>query len=180
MARQDWVIGDDRGAAAAERIYSAASEIAHAEGLDALDIDALAARLHCSRATIYRHAGGKAHIRDMVLIRLASGIVETVQQAVDGLVGADRVVTAITVALKQIRSDPIQRMMLMEPSPSRLGDLHRSTLLTKLAADLTGITDDDSEAAQWIVRVVLSFAHWPPHDTRAEQRILARFVAPAF
>jgi AcrR family transcriptional regulator len=67
MARADWVVGGDRRAAAADRIYAAATDLVFREGLDALDIDALAAVVHCSRATIYRYAGGKAQIRDAVL-----------------------------------------------------------------------------------------------------------------
>ncbi len=53
-------------------------------------------RVHCSRATIYRYAGGKAQIRDAVLTRLAAGVIDTVRCAVDGLAGQDRIVTAIT------------------------------------------------------------------------------------
>ena len=53
-------------------------------------------------------------------------------------------------------------------------------MLGRLAADLTGITDDDPQAAQWIVRVVLSLAYWPIGDSRFEQQVLQRFVSPAF
>ena len=82
MARSDWLVGGDRGAAAAERIYAAATDVIARDGFEAFDIDALAARVHCSRATIYRHAGGKAEIRDAVLVRAAARIVETVRRAV--------------------------------------------------------------------------------------------------
>ena len=41
---------------------------------------------------------------------LLHSIVETVREAVDGLSGADRIVRAITVALRQIRSDPLGRV----------------------------------------------------------------------
>jgi hypothetical protein len=58
--------------------------------------------------------------------------------------------------------------------------LHSSPVLGHLAADLTGITEDDPEAAQWIVRVVVSLAYWPLGNGRAEQKVLRRFVAPAF
>ena len=75
MARSDWLVGGDRGAAAAERIYAAATDVIARDGFEAFDIDALAARVHCSRATIYRHAGGKAEIRDAVLVRAAARIV---------------------------------------------------------------------------------------------------------
>lgn len=180
MARDDWVMGGDRRNAAADRIYREATDLAIAEGLDAFDVDRLAARLHCSRATVYRYAGGKAQIRDAVLMRLAAGVVESVRQAVDGLVGRDRFTTAITVALEQLRSDPIRRLMFTAGHTPKLGELHSSPVLGRLAADLTGITDDDPQAAQWIVRVVMSLAVWPAADPRTEQELLRRFIAPAF
>ncbi|OBI76222.1 TetR/AcrR family transcriptional regulator [Mycobacterium sp. E740] len=180
MAREDWVVGGTRREAAADRIYHAATELVVARGLDAFDIDTLAARLHCSRATIYRYAGGKTQIRDAVLTRLAARVVDTVRQAVDGLSGSERVITAIKVALDQIRADPIRRLTLSPGTATQLGDLHSSTVLRRIAADLTGITDDDPEAAQWIVRVVVSFAYWPTADEAVEERLLRRFIAPAF
>ncbi len=180
MVRTDWVVGGDRRTVAADRIYEAATDLAIREGLDAFDIDTLAARLHCSRATIYRYAGGKAQIRDAVLMRLAAGIIDTVRRSVDGLTGPQRVVTAITVALEQIRSDPMRRVMLSAgPSPD-LDKLHSSPVLGHLAADLTGITDADPQAAQWIVRLVVSFAYWPMANGRLERQMIERFVAPAF
>ena len=180
MVRDDWVVGGDRRAAAADRIYAAATDLVIREGLDAFDIDTLAARIHCSRATVYRYAGGKAQIRDAVLMRLAAGIIDTVGHAVAGLSGPERVVTAITVALEQIRSDPLRRLMLSSSNSPDLGELHSSQVLSQLAADLTGITDDDPQAAQWIVRVVVSLAYWPIANGRAERQVLQRFVAPAF
>nr|CRL72590.1 TetR family transcriptional regulator [Mycolicibacterium komanii] len=176
----DWVMGRDRRTAAADRIHAAATELVISDGLDALDIDKLAARLHCSRATVYRYAGGKAEIRDAVLMRLAAGVIETVRHAVDDLSGADRVTAAIDVALEQIRSDPIRKLALHAPKAPGLTDLHSSPMLSHLAADLTGITGDDPLAAQWIVRIVVSLAFWPPSDPGTEREMLRRFVAPAF
>jgi AcrR family transcriptional regulator len=180
MVRDDWVVGGDRRAAAAVRIYAAATDLVLRDGLDAFDIDTLAAQVHCSRATIYRYAGGKAQIRDAVLMRLSAGIIDTVRRVVDGLSGPERVITAITVALEQIRSDPIRRLMLGSSSAPELGGLHSSPVLGRIAADLTGITDDDPQAAQWIVRVVVSLAYWPLGSSRVEQEVLQRFVAPGF
>jgi AcrR family transcriptional regulator len=180
VVRDDWVVGGDRRAAAAERIYAAVTDLVVRDGLDAFDIDTLAAQVHCSRATVYRYAGGKAQIRDAVLMRLSASIIDTVRRAVDGLSGPERVVTAITVALEQIRSDPLRRLMLSSGNAPELGDLHSSPVLGHLAADLTGIADDDPQAAQWIVRVVVSLAYWPLGNGRVEQQVLRRFVAPAF
>jgi AcrR family transcriptional regulator len=180
VVRDDWVVGGDRHAVAADRIYAAATDLVVRNGLDAFDIDTLAAKVHCSRATIYRYAGGKAQIRDAVLMRLAARIVDTVRRAVDGLSGPERVVTAITVALEQIRSDPIRQLAISTNAAPDLSDLPSSSVLGHLAAELTGITDDDPQAAEWIVRVVLSLGYWPIGNSRAERQMLQRFVAPAF
>ena len=180
MVRDDWVVGGDRRTAAADRIYAAATDLVVRHGFDAFDIDRLASHVHCSRATIYRYAGGKAQIRDAVLLRLSASVIDTVRRAVDGLSGPDRVITAITVALEQIRSDPIRRLMLTPRNPPELGELHLSPVLAHLAAELTGITEADPQAAQWIVRLVVSLAYWPAGNGRVERQILQRFVAPAF
>ncbi|OBK27117.1 transcriptional regulator [Mycobacterium asiaticum] len=180
MVRDDWLIGGERRTAAAERIYAAATDMVVRDGLDAFDIDVLAARVHCSRATIYRYAGGKAQIRDAVLVRLAARIVDSVRHAVDGLSGSERVVKAITVALEHIRSDPIRQMMTGLSAGRDFTALPSSPVLGRLAADLTGITDDDPAAAQWIVRVVMSLAYWPIGNSEIEHQIVQRFVAPAF
>ena len=97
-SRDDWLVGGDRRSVASDRIYAAATDLIARDGLDAFDIDALAKRVHCSRATVYRYAGGKAEIRDAVLARVALRIVDSVRETVADLTGPERVVTAITVA----------------------------------------------------------------------------------
>jgi AcrR family transcriptional regulator len=180
LVRDDWVVGGDRRTAAADRIYAAATDLVSRQGFDAVDIDTLASQVHCSRATIYRYAGGKAQIRDAVLVRLSASVIDTVRRAVDGLSGPERVITASTVALEQMRSVPIRRLMLSSSSSPELGELHALPMLAHLAAELTGITDADPQAAQWIVRLVVSLAYWPAGNSRVERQMLKRFVAPAF
>src|SRR6516162_2232207 len=111
MPRHDWLVGRDRGSEAAERIYDAAADLIARRGYDAFTIDALAARVHCSPATIYRHAGGKAAIRDAVVAIQAMRIVDTARQAIKDLKGPDRVVTATIVALQRLQSDPLVQLM---------------------------------------------------------------------
>ncbi|HTQ22911.1 TetR/AcrR family transcriptional regulator [Mycobacterium sp.] len=181
MPRDDWLVGGDRRAIAAERIYAAAADLIAKEGVDALDIDRLTARVHCSRATIYRYAGGKAEIRDAVLARAAAGIVDAVRSAVQGMSGAERVVTAITLALKRIRSDPlIHPTIVSMRGVDETAWLTGSPLLAAFASDLAGLADADPQAAQWVVRVVLSLLYWPAGDDDAERQLVQRFVAPAF
>ncbi|MGV0791672.1 TetR/AcrR family transcriptional regulator [Mycolicibacterium sp. XJ1819] len=177
----DWLVGGDRRTAGAERIYAAAADLIAREGWDAFDVDAVAKRVHCSRATVYRHAGGKSEIRDAVVVRAAARIVSAVEQAVDGLTGAERVVTAIMVALDQIRRDPLSHLTINSLGGSQpIAWLTESPAVARFAVDLNGLTEDDTDAAEWILRVVMAMLHWPVHDAEVERRMVERFVAPAF
>lgn len=181
MTRSDWLVGGDRRTAAAERIYAAATDLIARDGMDAFDIDTLAARVHCSRATIYRCAGGKRQIRDAVMERSAAQIVEAVRLAVHGLTGAERVVVAIRVALDEIRSDPLGQLMFSAiRGAEERAWLTESPIVARFATDLNGLTDDDAEAAQWIVRIVLSLLYWPVGDAEVEHQMVKRFIFPAF
>ncbi len=175
--REDWLVGGDRRAAAADRIYAAAADMMGRRGFADIDIDALAAAVHCSRATVYRHAGTKAQIREAVLVRSAERIVATVRAAVIDRTGADRVLTAIAVALREIRADPLAATVVGTPGSRSLTS---SDAVMSFAAEFAGVAEDDAEAAGWIVRVVLALLFWPADDQAAEQRLLERFIAPGF
>ncbi|CDO06804.1 TetR/AcrR family transcriptional regulator [Mycolicibacterium cosmeticum] len=175
--RADWLLGGDRREAAAERIYAAAADMMGRGGFGDIDIDALAAAVHCSRATVYRHAGTKAQIRDAVLARSAARIVETVRAAVHERTGTDRVLTAIAVALREIRADPLAATVVGAPGARSLTS---SDAVMAYATEFAGVADDDPEAAQWIVRVVLALLFWPAPGADVEARLLQRFVAPGF
>lgn len=181
MPREDWLFDGGRGALATERIYAAATELIDRHGFDAFSIDTLAVRLNCSRATVYRYVGGKADIRDAVVARTASRIIDTVRQRVEGRSGPDRALTAIEVAVAQIRSDPAGQLFVESARGARGTTwLTTSPAVADFAAELTGLADDDAQAAQWIVRLVMALLFWPGTDARAEHQMLQRFVAPAF
>lgn len=180
MSQNDWLVGGDRRTAAAERIYEIATDLIAHDGFASFDIDLLAARAHCSRATVYRHVGGKSDIREAVLMRVAARIVDTVRQAVAGMRGPDRVVTAIAVALEQIRLDPLGQLMVSRSAGPDQLDLPASEAMGRLGAELTGIAADDPQAARWIVHLVLSMVYLPIGDSATEREMLERFVAPAF
>ena len=114
------------------------------------------------------------------MLRGASRIVESVRLAVDGLTGAERIVTAITVALAAIRSDPLGQLVFsaIRGAEERTW-ITDSQIVADFATDLNGLTDD-AAAGQWIVRVVLSLLYWPIGDVEAERQMLRRFVSPAF
>jgi AcrR family transcriptional regulator len=181
MSRDDWLFDGGRRAIATERIYTVATELIVRDGMDAFSVDTLAARTHCSRATIYRYVGGKKDIRDAVLARSAARIIETVRASVDGRTGPERVLTAIEVAVAEIRADPAGQLFLDSARGGRGWTwLTASPMVADFATELTGLAGDDARAAQWIVRLVLSLLFWPDADTHAEHQMLQRFVAPAF
>jgi AcrR family transcriptional regulator len=180
MSRDDWLFDNGRRATATERIYAAATELMYRDGIDAFNVDALAAATHCSRATIYRYVGGKKDIREAVLVRAATRIVQTVRAGVECRTGPDRVLTAIEVAVAEIRADPAGQLFLDSARGGRWNWLTASPAVASFATELTGVAGDDARAAQWIVRLVLSLLFWPGPDPHAEHQMLQRFVAPAF
>jgi len=176
----DWLAGGDRTELATERIYAAAAESAALHGLDRLSIDDIAARVGCSRATVYRHVGGKRQLRDGVLARSIARIGAEVAAAVHGLDGEERVVQAILVSLTVIRADVVASTLLeVTPGTDNVNrSLLQSPRLAAAAAELSGLTVDDPAAAGWVVRVVLTLLFWPIGDAAAEEAVVRRFVAP--
>ena len=182
MARDDWLFDGGRRALATERIYAAATDLILHDGMDGFSVDKLAARTNCSRATIYRYVGGKKDIREVVLARAATRIVETVRRSVEGRTGSDRVLTAIEVAVAEIRSDPAGKLFLDSARGGRgwWDWLAASPAVAGFATELSGLAGDDARAARWIARMVMSLLLWPDIDPDAEHQMLQRFVAPAF
>jgi len=180
MPRHDWLVGRDRQSEAAERIYSAAADLIARRGYEAFTIDALAARVHCSPATIYRHAGGKAAIRDAVVAIQATRIVDTARQAIKDLTGSDRVVTATIVALQGLQSDPLAHLMQSMHATPVSEWITSSPAVTGFAAEMLGLENDDPLAAQWLIRVFLALWCWPIKDSDAQRAMLQRFLGPPY
>lgn len=167
----DWLIGADRRDAGVERIYAAAAASAAAHGLDRLNIDEVAASVGCSRATVYRHVGGKQALRDGVLARAIMRVGQEIAQAVSGQTGPERVAAAVLSAVRVVRADPLASGLV------RAGALvdFDSPRLAQAAGELSGVADP--LLADWIVRVVLSLLCWPLADEKAEELVVRRYVA---
>ncbi len=180
MPRDDWLVGRDRRSEAAERIYAAAAELISRKGYEAFTIEALATRVHCSPATIYRHAGGKAAIRDAVVAIQSARIVDTAREAIKGLTGPDRVVTATIVALQQLQSDPLAHLMRAMPTTPVSEWITHSPVVTGLAAEMLGHDNPDPLAAQFLIRVFLALWCWPLKDPAAQRAMVERFLGDRF
>lgn len=177
----DWLAGGNRTELATERIYAAAAESAAQHGLDRVNIDHVAAKVGCSRATVYRHVGGKRQLRDGILARSIARIGAEVAAAVDGLDGEERVARAVLVSLETIRADPVAAGLLAG-APLAEGvnrSLIDSPRLTATATALAGLPVDDAVASEWVVRVVLALLCWPMSG-QGEEAVVRRFVAAAF
>lgn len=179
MAQADWLVGRNRHSEAAERILVAAADLISRRGYDEFSIDELANAVHCSPATIYRHAGGKTAIRDAVTGMHAERILQSVREAIAGLVGSERIVTATTVALKNLRADPLAQLPQLHALP---GDswLTASPVVTRFATEMVGLTTPDPLAAQWLIRVFLALWQWPLADAAAEEEMVRRFLGPPY
>jgi len=180
MSRDDWLLGRDRGSEAAERIHAAAADLIAQRGYEAFTIDALAARVHCSPATIYRHAGGKATIRDAVVAIQAARIVDATRDAIQDLTGPDRVVTATLVALQRLQADPLAQLMRSMHATPMSEWITRSPTVTGFAAEMLGPDNDDPLAAQWLIRVFLALWCWPLKDPAAQRIMVQRFLGPPY
>src|SRR5437660_9030495 len=179
MTREDWLVGRDRGSEAVDRIYDAAAELVSRKGFEAFTIEALAAKVHCSPATIYRHAGGKAAIREAVTMRTSSRIVGLVREAIKGLQGTERVVTAIAVALEHIRAEPLGDLMMGSIRPTHEGEwLTASPGVARLAQEVIGY--DDPLAAEWLLRVILALLYWPVEGSEIDHAAVERLVGLSF
>jgi AcrR family transcriptional regulator len=180
MPRHDWLLGRDRASEATERIHAAAADLIAHDGYEGFTIEALAAKIPCSVATIYRHAGGKAAIRDAVVAIQAARILDTVREAIKDLSGPDRVVTATIVALERLHADPLAPLMRSMRSNAGSEWLTTSPAITRFAAEMLGPDNTDPLAVQWLMRVFLALWYWPLKDRDAERTMVQRFLGPPY
>jgi AcrR family transcriptional regulator len=178
MAQKDWVLGADRSAEALDRILSAALDIVSREGFEAFTIDTLAAKLHCSPATIYRRAGGKAAILERLISLFADRIIRSIHRAIDGMEGTERIATAILVGLDYMRAEPLGKLIMGDTRPDQdSGAVTASPLVAKIAEEMIGRSDP--LAAQWLIRATFSLWYWPVKDKQTEYELVTRFAAPS-
>lgn len=180
MPHADWLLGRDRHGEAAERIYGAAAELISRVGYEAFTIEDLAAKVHCSPATVYRRAGGKAAIRDAVVALQATRILRTVRDAIEDLQGPERAVTATIVALQRMRADPLVQLMRSVRLAPGNEWLTSTPSIAVFAAEMLGLEQRDPLAEQWLLHVFLSLWCWPLKDPTAERAMVERYLSSSF
>ena len=132
--------------------------------VDRFDVTELARRAHCSRATVYRHVGGRTAIVEEVLTQASGNIVATVVEHVRDLTGRRRAITALTVALAAARSDRITAQALGGGRTAHFHALLESQTVNSIAADLIGLHSPGDGRAQLAVRTFLTLLLWPPRE----------------
>ncbi len=146
------------------------------EGFDAFDVDAVARHAHCSRATVYRHTGGATHLRETVLARSAGRLLAVIQDSLTGLAGAERLSTALTVALREVRADPVVMAFIRSGHSARTATaVARSPALIGVASELAEISPRDPVTAVWLIRSILSLLLWPT-DADTEAQLVRRIT----
>lgn len=174
----DWLLGADRHETAADHIYAAAADLIARHGFDRLTVDTVARHAHCSRATVYRHTGGATHLRETVLTRAATRITDAVDHAIVDRTGPDRAYAALTVALRELRAEPVITAFLSsEHGPRAAVTFAQSPALNHIAAEFTGTHSGDTLTTTWLIRSVLQLLLWPT-DPATENLLLQRFLIP--
>jgi len=176
VGRKDWVLRADRSVEARDRIMSTASEFVSRNGFEAFTINALAAELNCSPATIYRHAGGKAEILERLIFAFSQRIIGSIRHAIAGMEGTERVATAIIVALDLMRGEPLGKLMIGGLGHDG-GTVTASPFVAKMAEEMIGRSDP--LAAQWLIRITFALWYWPAKDKHTEHELVKRFAAPS-
>ncbi|CAM2769356.1 TetR/AcrR family transcriptional regulator [Skermania piniformis] len=175
---EDWLVGADRADRARERLYEIAAELIARDGLDGLDLDELARRAHCSRATLYRHTGGKRRVQEAVLIRASTAVVAGIRDTVAARRGRERARLTISLAVEGIRADPITRQFLRSRNALRqLGLALDTPFVPRLAAELIGLAPDDTVGPEFAIRSILALVLWPPARPELVESLVDAVVA---
>lgn len=174
----DWLIGSSRADTARRRLIEVAGRLIAERGIDRFDLAELAQRAHCSRATIYRHTGGKKQLIEAVFLITSTRITEQVRLAVADTAGPERARIAITVALNAIRSDAIARQFVGSRAVVEgARTVTQSPVLAAIAAELIGLDPDDTIGASMAVRSFLALVLWPPANNADEPFLIDAMVS---
>lgn len=175
--------------AAALRILDAAEALYATHGVDGVTMRDLAVAAGCSRATLYRYFPSREAVQAAFVDRSADRLAHEVDAAGSAGDPGDRLVAAVTVALRLVRGNPAfanwfrsdgvaTAAQLAVVSPA-IESLARGFVAGLRGAEPTGAgSGSDAERARWLVRVMLSLLTTPGTDPDDEAQMLRTFVVP--
>ena len=136
----------------------------------------------CARATLYRYFADRTALHIAYIHRETRRMAVTVARTVGAIDDpAERVLAAITVALREVRSAPPLLAWFRAVDVGTTTELaNASPVITSVAATLLGDPADPDvlERARWLVRIVVSLLATPGPSPADERHMLARFVVP--
>lgn len=172
--------------AATDRILAAAAELFGRDGVAAVGMAEVATAAGCSRATLYRYFPTRQALLEAFVQREARAVAATVRDhAAQVEDPAERLITALTAAVAQVRETPPLAAWFSPDEPPAGGLAARSAGIEAIASglliELAGTSDPAATpvAARWLVRVVVSLLSHPEPTPAEEVELLRRFVVPA-
>lgn len=172
----------ERNDAAAQRILDTAEGLYAANGVDGVTMRALAAEVGCSRATLYRYFPSREAVQAAFIDRSAARLARRVADSAPSGTAVDRLVTAVTTALRMVRETPAFATWFRADGVATAAQLATvSPVIETLARNFLSGPDQvphAEERARWLVRVMLSLLTTPGTGVADEERMLRSFVAP--
>lgn len=139
-----------------DAVVAAAVALADAEGLEALTLAKVAARLGVKSPSLYVHVDGLAGLRKRIAARGARELTTRLQSAVAGRSGSDAL-KALATAYRAYAIEHPGVYMALQRAEDVAGDEDAAALLDVVLAVLRGyaLGDDDAVHAARVVRAAL-------------------------
>jgi AcrR family transcriptional regulator len=164
-------------------------------GLSKTTLDDIAREAGCSRATVYRlFPGGKDYLLRHLVADEVAHFFSSISDRLDGAVDIeDLLMEGLTEALRQLRDHPALGFLL-EHEPATVLPHPASRAMAHVVASAGAFLEPHlgrwlepphaGQAADWIVRLALSYAMVPPDPARPDDRFGVRamvedLLAPA-
>jgi AcrR family transcriptional regulator len=184
MAGNDW-LGDRRTEVAADRILDAADALFAEQDAATVGMHEIAKAAGCSRATLYRYFENREALHTAFVNREAYRLHHELTDQVRGLTDpGERLIAAVTTALRMVRSSPALASWFAKTEPPIGGEMAEQSevINTLTAAFLNSLGPDDptvvERRARWLVRVITSLLVFPGADDADEKQMLREFVVP--
>jgi AcrR family transcriptional regulator len=174
-----------------ERVLDATLACIARVGVTKTTLDDVAREAGCSRATLYRYFPGKQQLLNAVIGREAARLGDALAAATAPCESVeDAVVAAVVTAVDALeRHAALQCVVLVEqhlllPHLTLHRAEHFLADATALVAPALGaFVDDPERLAEWLVRIVLSYACSPDpdldlHDPATVRTLVTQFVLP--
>ena len=174
---RDWLAGGSRHDLSRVRILDAATQLIAERGAAQLSAEDVCARVGCSRATLYRHVGGRPAIMAAVVSQRVIPVTAAVNHASAPFTGHARVVETILATVMGIRADPILLDALEHIDREQMSEyLTVPESIAPVDSYTPPYAPDDRIAAKMLARIIWSLVDYPLANPEEERHIATRFA----